>query len=200
MVHAHLDDRNLVIRLQAQQLQRQPKAVVEIALRLQHVELRAQRRGNRFLGRRLAGRAGDGHHALAPLAANVCGQGLQGEQWVFGDQQRRGQRGVGQRGHARARDHRGHGSAFDGGGDKIVAVMPLAAHREKQLALGHGARVDRVTAHHQRAGIRHAGRRLQHRARADGRFCKREFHSLTTIAHFAERRKGNLDIVKRNRA
>ncbi len=112
VVHAHLDHRDLVLRLQAQQLQRQAEAVVQIALGLEHVELCAQRRGNRFLGGGLAGRAGDGHHAPAPLAAHVRGQGLQRKQRVFGDEQRHGQRGVGQRGHPRARNHRGHGSAL----------------------------------------------------------------------------------------
>jgi hypothetical protein len=36
--------------------------------------------------------------------------------------------------HARARNHRGHSSAFQRGADKIVPVEPLAAHRKKQLA------------------------------------------------------------------
>jgi hypothetical protein len=179
VVHAHLDDRDLVLGFEAQQLQGQAEAVVEIALRLEHVELCAQGRGNRFLGGGLAGRAGDGHHALAPSAANVRGQGLQRAERIFGDEQRHGQRGVGQRGHSRARDHRGHSSAFHCGGHKVVAVVALAAHREEELARGDGARVNRVAADHQRAGVGHAGRRFQHRARADGRFRKCEFHCLT---------------------
>ncbi len=107
VVHAHLDDRELVLRFEAQQLQRQAKAIVEIALGLEDVELCAQSGGNRFLGGGLSGRAGDGHHALAPLAANVRGQGLEGDERVFGDEQRRGQRGVRQGGDPRARNHRG---------------------------------------------------------------------------------------------
>ena len=34
VVHAHFDDRKFVLRLQAEQLQGQPEAVVEIALRI----------------------------------------------------------------------------------------------------------------------------------------------------------------------
>ena len=77
VVHAHLDDGDLVLRLQAQQLQRQAEGVVEIALRLEHVELCAERGGDGFLGGGFAGRAGDGHDALAPLAAHMRGQRLQ---------------------------------------------------------------------------------------------------------------------------
>ncbi len=168
-----------MLRLQAQQLQRQAEAVVEIALGPEHIEFRAQRDGNRLLGGGLAGRAGDGHHALAPLPADVRGQGLQGCERLLGDQQRRGQRGVGQRGDACARNHRGYGPAFDGGGHKIVAVEAFPTHREEELAWSDSARVNRVAAHHQRAGVGHAGRRLQHRTRANGRFCQGEFHATS---------------------
>ena len=63
-----------------------------------------------------------------------------------------------------------------GRNDKVVAIVALAAHREEELARGHSARVNRVAANSQRAGIGHAGRRFQHRACADGRFCECEFH------------------------
>ena len=112
VVHAHLQDRIFVFRLQPQQLQRQAEAVVQIALGLEHVELRAQRRGHGFLGGGLARRAGNRHQPPAPLAAHMRGQRLQRRQRVFGNQQRSGQRRVGQRGHQRARNHRRYGPAL----------------------------------------------------------------------------------------
>ena len=42
-----------------------------------------------------------------------------------------GKRGIGQGSGARARHHGGHGAALEGRGDKVVAVEPLAANREK---------------------------------------------------------------------
>ena len=63
--------------VQAQQLQRQPEAVVQIALRLEHDHAGAHRRGNRVLGGGFAGRAGDGHNGAPPLAAHMRGQRLQ---------------------------------------------------------------------------------------------------------------------------
>ena len=65
-------------------------------------------------------------------------------QRIFGDQQRNGQRRIGQRGDSCARDDRGNGSALNGGGDEVVAVEALAAHREEQLARRDGARVNGV--------------------------------------------------------
>ncbi len=134
VVHAHFDDGDFVLGLEAQQLQRQAEGVVEIALRLEHAELCGERGGDGFLGGGFAGRAGDGDDAPAPLAAHMRGQRLQGEQRIFGDEQRHGQRGVGQRGHARARDDGGDGAAGEGGGDEIVAVETLAAHGKEQVA------------------------------------------------------------------
>ena len=176
MIHAHLDDGKVVLGLQAQQLQRQAVRVVEIALRLEHLETRAQRGGYGFLGGGLSGRAGDRDDLLPPLAAHVRGQRLQGEQRIVGNEERHGQRGIGQRGHARPRYHRGNGSALHGGSNKVVAVEALAAHGKKQLARRDGARVDRVALRDQRAGMRNARRGLQHRAGSHRGFSKRKIH------------------------
>ena len=44
VIHAHFDDGVFVLGLKPQQLQRQAEGVVEIALRLEHVELRRRAR------------------------------------------------------------------------------------------------------------------------------------------------------------
>ena len=93
---------------------RQAEAVVQIAVRLEHVEFCAERGGDGFLGGGFAGRAGDGHDAPAPLAAHMRGQGLQSDKRIFGDEQRRGQHCIGQCGHARARDDGGDCAALEG--------------------------------------------------------------------------------------
>ncbi len=85
-----------VLGLKAQQLQRQAEGVVEIALRLEDVEFCAERRGDGFLRGGFAGRAGDGDDALAPLAAHVRGESLQRNERIFRNEQRNGERGIGQ--------------------------------------------------------------------------------------------------------
>ena len=75
--HAHFDDRHLVLGLQAQQLHRQSKMIVEIAERFQNLESRAQHMRNAFLGGRLAGRAGHRDQLLAPQPPHRRAQMLQ---------------------------------------------------------------------------------------------------------------------------
>jgi len=142
MVHPHFHNRNFMLRFQTQQLQRKAESVVEIALRFEHVELCSQRGGHRFFGCGFAGRAGNGHHPPSPLAAHMRGQGLQRIQRVFGNQQRRTQRSVGQRCHERPLDHRGHRPALKSRSYKIVPVQPVAANCKEQLSRGHGTRVN----------------------------------------------------------
>ena len=55
MRHAELDDRDLVLRLQFQQLQWQAEMIVKIAFRLHHAEPRGENVSDSFLGRRLSG-------------------------------------------------------------------------------------------------------------------------------------------------
>ncbi len=153
VIHAHLDDRDFVLGHEAQQLQRQAEVVVQIALRFEHVEFCAERGGHGFLGGGFSGRAGDGDDAAAPLAAHVRGQRLQGDERIFGDQERVGKRGIGQGSGARARDDGGDCAALECGGDEIVAVEALAAHGKEQLAGRDGARVNGVAGRDQRAGV-----------------------------------------------
>ena len=131
VIHAHLDDGDFVLRREAQQLQGQAEAVVEIALGLEDVELCAQRRGHGFLGGGFSRRAGDGDDEPAPLAANMRGQRLQREERIFGDEKRTGERGIGQGSDARARHDGGDGSALERGGHKVMAIEALAAHRKE---------------------------------------------------------------------
>ncbi len=80
--HAHLDHRNLVLGLQAQQLHRKSKMIVQISQRLQHVELRAQHMRNAFLGGGLARRAGHCDQLLAPQPPRRRAQVLQRQRAV----------------------------------------------------------------------------------------------------------------------
>ncbi len=86
--HAHLNHGDIVCGLQLEQLQRQSEAIVQIALRFEHFEMRGQHGGDGVLGRGLAGAPGDGDDALAPVAANRRSQRLQWNKWiVFNDDQ-----------------------------------------------------------------------------------------------------------------
>ena len=58
-VHAHLEDRCLVLRAEAQERQRQPDLVVLVALVLERPARRAEDRRDRLLGRGLGDAAGD---------------------------------------------------------------------------------------------------------------------------------------------
>ena len=80
--HAHLDHRDLVLGLQAQQLHRKSEMIVQISQRLQHVELRAQHVRNAFLGGGLARRAGHGDQLFAPQPPRRRAQVLQRQRGV----------------------------------------------------------------------------------------------------------------------
>ncbi len=115
VIHAHFNDGEFVFGFETQQLKRQAEGVVEIALRLEDVEFCAERGGDGFLGGGFAGRASDGNNALAPLAAYVGCESLEGDQRVFSDEKRNGEGGVGKRGDLCAGNYGGDGTAFDCG-------------------------------------------------------------------------------------
>jgi len=160
-------------------LQRQPEVVVEVAFGFEDAKLCAERGRDSFLGSSFSGRSGDGDNAAAPLAAHMVGQGLHGGEWVFCNQERMGERGVGQGSDARARDDRAHGPALESCGNKVVAVEAFAAHSKKEIAGSDGARVNRVAGRDGCACIGHAGRGFEHRTGAHCHFCKREVHCPT---------------------
>ena len=176
VVHAHLDHGKFVLRHQAQQLQGQAKAVVQVALRFENAKFCAERRSNGFLGGGFSRRARDGNDAASPLAAHMVGQHLHRSERVFGDEKRMGERGIGQGSGTRARNDSGHGAAFERRDQKVVPVVMLATNSKKKLIGCNGARVDGVSGRNQRARILHAGRRLEHCSCAHHCFCKREIH------------------------
>ncbi len=77
-----------MLAVQAQQLKRQPIVVVQVPLRLEHVEARVQHRGYGFFRGRLAGRTGNGDDALAPVATHGGRQALQSQQRTIDQKQR----------------------------------------------------------------------------------------------------------------
>jgi hypothetical protein len=82
-VHAHLEHRHFVRRLQAQQRHRQAGLRVQVALVAQHVTSPGQHVGDHLLGDRLAGRSGDAHHACRSAATPPGGQLLQPDERVL---------------------------------------------------------------------------------------------------------------------
>ena len=50
VIHSHFDDSDFVLGLESQQLQGQAEAVIQVAARLEHIELRAEGGGHSFLG------------------------------------------------------------------------------------------------------------------------------------------------------
>ena len=76
-VHAHLEHRHLVRRLEAQQGHGQAGLGVQVALVAQHRARARQHVGHDLLGDRLAGRAGDPGHAHRRTAAPPGGELLQ---------------------------------------------------------------------------------------------------------------------------
>ena len=97
--------------LESQQLQGQAETVVQVAARLEYIELRAECGGHGFLGCGFACGAGNGDNAFTPAAADMCRKGLQGGKWIFCDEQWQGQHCIGKCGHTGTRDDSGHSAA-----------------------------------------------------------------------------------------
>jgi hypothetical protein len=89
MVHAELDHRNVRSLPQLQQREWKPDVVVEVALVPEHPVARAQQLRDRFLGRGLAGAAGDRHHRASGPAPDIPRHALQGESGVLRSYHRR---------------------------------------------------------------------------------------------------------------
>ncbi len=71
-----------MLGLQPQQLQWQSEVIVEIAFRLEDAKAGREHVRDRFLGRRLTGRTGDGNERLAPYAPHASAELLQGGERV----------------------------------------------------------------------------------------------------------------------
>src|SRR4029078_8768732 len=105
----------------------------------------------------VAGVTGDGDNALAPLGADVRGEGLKGEKRIFSDEKRDCKGGVGECRELRARDDRADGSTLEGGADEVGASEALAFDSEEKCAGSDGARVDGVAGGYAAARKREAG-------------------------------------------
>ena len=147
MVHPHLKYRDIMLRLQAQQLQRQAEVVVQVAFGLQHVELRAEHRSYALLRGRLARRARDADHTLAPLLTHPFGQRLHRcKHAIFAIIRNPHQLGLIEvrRRQPSLTHHRSRSPIRNGGLDIIMSIDALALHREEQLPGANGARINRI--------------------------------------------------------
>ena len=118
--------------------------VIQIADGPEHAMLRAQHRGDRFLGCRLAGTAGDADKPLAPVPAYGGGECLHGYERVVDDEQGV-LMGLGQ--HARCmgvRNDRGTGPSFERSGHEVMRIKSIAADGEEEIARLERARVNGV--------------------------------------------------------
>ena len=141
MIHAHLDHRKLMLRLQTQQLQRKPPVVVQISQRLQHVELPGHHVRNAFLGGGLPRRAGHRNQLSAPKPPRRRAQPLQGQRGVVHHDQ---PPMVVKAGEAAGGNDGCYRSLLQSGLYKSMSVQALALDGEKQLARPQRPRVDRI--------------------------------------------------------
>src|SRR5438105_11477468 len=144
MRHAHLDHSDVVLALQAQQLQRQAEVIVEIAFRLQDAKFSAQDLRDGFLGSGFASRASHANERLAPNAAHCRAQGLQGWQSLPDGQQ---MTSGGEAADLISGYYRAGCALRQSGFNKIMPIQPLAAYRKKKLARLDSARVNGVARH-----------------------------------------------------
>ena len=144
MRHAHLDHSDVVLALQAQQLQRQAEVIVEIAFRLQDAKFSAQNLRDGFLGSGFASRASHANERLAPNAAYCRAQGLQGWQSLPDDQQTTS---AGEAADLIGGYYRAGCALRQSGFNKIMAIQPLAAYGKKKLVPPDRARVNGVSRH-----------------------------------------------------
>ncbi len=139
-VHAHLDDRRMVRRMQLEQRQRHADVVVEVARCRQHrmlAEIRAQDGGAHLLDGGLAIAAGDADQRDVEARAPVGGELAEGQPRV-GDADQRQTR---MRGGPGGVDERTAGALRQGLCDVVVAVEALAPERDEQHAGDDGARI-----------------------------------------------------------
>ena len=83
MRHAHLDDSQIVLRLDFEQHQGKSEMIVEVAFGFQHAKSRRKHMGDGFFGRRFSRRSGDPDQRLPPQAPNCARQRLQAHQRVI---------------------------------------------------------------------------------------------------------------------
>ena len=151
VIHAQLDDRDVRLVPQLEQRERQADVVVEIPLVPEHAVPRAQELRRHFLRRGLAGAAGDRHDSARrrrrrTSRATSCSATVVS---VDADEHRAVRRAI-----AAARltssgqrvDQHSRRAACERVGDELVAVEPLAANGDEEVARGQRPRVDRDAA------------------------------------------------------
>ena len=137
--HPHLQDGDLVVRLEPQQGQGQAETVVEVPLGLEHAITGGDEGRGEILGRCLARAAGDPDDFPRPGREDAARQGLEGQRHVGDPEQ------------GEARSGGGHGPRDDGAGrspgrrvgQELVTVAPTR-EGEEQRARPHAPGIDVV--------------------------------------------------------
>ncbi|MNB94719.1 hypothetical protein D3C75_418770 [compost metagenome] len=123
-----------MLRLEAQQGERHPHFIVEVAGGGQHLPLTAQDGGRHLLDRGLATTAGDGQHFRVDALAHQLAEATQSLEGIGHHQLRNGQRQL-------ALHQQGRGPCLNGLVAKIVGVETLATQRDEQRPLAQSAGV-----------------------------------------------------------
>ena len=142
MRHAHLDDGDLMLRLEFQQHQRQAEMIVEVAFRLQ---TRKRAESTWAIASLVVVLPADPVTPISGLPhrrRTAARQRLQSDQRVV-DRQQPGLYRIARQ--FVLADDRGHGALLQRLLDKIVAIHAFAFDREEKFAGLDGARVDRVS-------------------------------------------------------
>ncbi|MNS26226.1 hypothetical protein D3C72_581430 [compost metagenome] len=134
MVGTQLHHRKLVLRLEAQQGERHPHFIVEVAGGGQHLPLTAQDGGRHLLHRGLATAAGDGQHFRIDALAHQLAEATQSLEGIGHHQLGDGQGQL-------ALHQQGRGPCLNGLVAKIVGVETLATQRDEQRPLAQSAGV-----------------------------------------------------------
>src|SRR3954466_1168675 len=136
--HPEFDDRDLVLGLELQQLQRQSKVIVEVSFRLHDAKTPRENVRNGFFRGRLPRRTGDRDQRLAPAGTDRGSESLEGHECVVDDQQLACIRKAG---YAFAIHDRSQSPILQSGFHIVVPIQAFALHREEELARLDGARV-----------------------------------------------------------
>ena len=139
-VHAHLEDRDLVLRREVQQRHRQTGLAVQVALVAQDAQGARQDIGRDLLRNRLAGRAGDPDDADARSGTPPGSQLLQCGQRVRDLHDRHAPSGGNL---YRTLDQQDSRPGSNGLGHESMAVVALASQRDEAATRDDVARIDR---------------------------------------------------------
>ncbi len=128
MIRAHFDHGEAVFAAEFEQGQRHANVVVQIAFGRQRGASGGTHRGQQLFDRGFPRTAGDGHDLRRAGATPALRDGVQGGERISHDELR--QRNFRQE----SAHHRRHRTAFERGGQMIVAIEAFAAEGEKEVA------------------------------------------------------------------